>query len=507
MSGSGRLAVFRADASPQIGGGHIARCMTLANCLRTQGWRCVFVVMPPTLATMPGLAASGLEVVGVDSADAPLPHAIGAIDLLVVDHYGLNADFEQAQRGRAERILVIDDLADRPHDCDVLLDATPGRDASAYDGLTAAATLLLLGPEYALLRPEFALARRDLPYARKSHGRPRLAVGFGATDPGNLTSIALQALAECDRSADATIMLGPAAPHRDSVARLAEQTGARLLTPDADVAAVLSASDLALGAGGSSALERCCLGLPSLIVVAADNQRANAQALAGLGAAMVVERPEPAVLAQALSRLLDDPVGLDAMAAAALKVCDGSGALRVALALDPPTASGGGSVMVRAARSHDEAMLLAWRCDAGTRAFARNPEPPTAAEHRDWLRAKLADPTCLLHVLTLDGEPAGVLRLDWRTELPGVEISLTVAPDLRGSGIGAAALVVADRLAGGAQQWAFVKQGNRASQRIFAQAGFFGTERPGWYIRTDRPAASNVAHDRVEAEEMACRDL
>lgn len=507
MSSSGRLAVFRADASPQIGGGHIARCMTLANCLRKQGWRCVFVVMPPTLATMPDLAESGLEVVGVDRADAPLPHAIGAIDLLVVDHYRLNADFEKAQRGRAKRILVIDDLADRPHDCDVLLDATPGRDASAYDGLTAAATLLLLGPEYALLRPEFAVRRRDRPHRRRSGGRPRIAVGFGATDPGNLTCMALQALSECGRAADSTIMLGPAAPHRASVARLAEQTGARLLTPDADVAAALSVSDLALGAGGSSALERCCLGLPSLIVVAADNQRDNAQALAGRGAAVVVERPEQDALARTLARLLGDPDGLDTMAAAALKVCDGSGALRVALALDPPKAAGGGSVMVRAAQPHDEAMLLAWRCDAGTRAFARNPEPPTAGEHRDWLRNKLADPACLLHVLTLDGEPAGVLRLDWRTELPGVEISLTVAPDRRGSGIGAAALAIADRLAGGARQWAFIKQGNRASQRIFAQAGFTGTERPGWFVRTDCPAAPEATQRRVEAEEMACRNL
>ncbi|MEZ5670386.1 MAG: UDP-2,4-diacetamido-2,4,6-trideoxy-beta-L-altropyranose hydrolase [Alphaproteobacteria bacterium] len=487
MTAGTARAIFRADASPAIGGGHVARCLTLADALREAGWQCRFACTEQTPDTMPALAASGHGVDLVAGTDASLPTGCGDADLLVVDHYRLDAAFERAHRDRAGRILAIDDLANRSHDCDVLLDTTPGRRAAAYAGIVPAATEFLLGPDYALLRPAFAAARRTrLPLGR----RPlrRIVVGFGATDPDNLTAVALAALAALARPLEVTVMLGAGAPHRAEVARLAAQVGAKLAPPDAGVAGLLAHADLAIGAGGTSAWERCCLGLPTVVLVAADNQRANADALQNLGAALVVPHPDAALLAEALAGLLDDAAAVAAMAARAARLCDGYGVRRTLLAIAPPTTTAHGRALaVRPARSDDEALLLAWRRDAGTRAFARNPNPPSAAEHHDWLDAKLADPLCLLHLLLVGDEPVGVLRLDWRADLGGWEVSLTVAPDWRGRGIGVAALDCAARLTGSEAQWAFIKQTNAASLRAFARAGFAPSERPDWYVRTGAP--------------------
>ncbi|MBY0431842.1 MAG: hypothetical protein K2Q10_11635, partial [Rhodospirillales bacterium] len=117
-AGAGLTAVFRADAEPAIGGGHVMRCLTLADALAARGWRCHFACRPGTPEMVLALAASGHAVVPL--AD-PSPAALAArwpagCGLLVVDNYGLDAAYERACRPWAGRILVFDDLADRPHD-------------------------------------------------------------------------------------------------------------------------------------------------------------------------------------------------------------------------------------------------------------------------------------------------------------------------------------------------------------------------------------------------------
>lgn len=498
-----RYAIFRADASPAIGGGHVARCLTLADALHADGWLCRFVCTQQTLDTMPALAASDHGVDRLGSTDEPLPKSCGKADLLVVDHYRLDASFERAHRDRVARVLAIDDLADRSHDCDVLLDTTPGRKADAYAGMVPASTCFLLGPVFALLRPAFAAVRRTrLPIVHRP--ARQIVVGFGATDPENLTAVALSALAALGRPFDVTVLLGAAAPYRAEVERLAAHVGARLAPPDVSVASVLADADLAIGAGGTSAWERCCLGLPTVVLVAADNQRANAEALQGLGAAVVVPRPDSGMLADALAALLDDGHALALMAARAAQLCDGYGTRRTLLALDQPRLAHGVTLSVRPVCSDDEALLLDWRRDAGTRAHARNPHPPSAGEHHNWLDANLADPLCLLHLLLIGDEPVGVLRLDWRADLDGWEVSLTVAPDRRGRGVGVAALACADRLAGSEKQWAFIKRDNAASLRTFARAGYAPSDRPDWYVRKGGPRSMPFGPVARHSDPMPC---
>lgn len=283
---------FRADASVSLGAGHVMRCLALADELRRQGATTQFICRehPGHLCDLieaKGHALSRLPAAPADSrSDAEQSTAaVAAADWLVVDHYGLDAGWESALRARTRRILAIDDLADRRHDCDLLLDQNLQAETHArYPALLPAGCRRLLGPDYALLRPEFRLAReRGRAVRRAPH---RLLVSFGGADVGGETLKVLAAIAAFDR-ADLTIdvVIGAANPHRAQIEKACGAlANAHALVDVADMAALMAEADLAIGAGGSSNWERCCLGLPAVLVAIADNQVASSQALAEAGA-------------------------------------------------------------------------------------------------------------------------------------------------------------------------------------------------------------------------------
>ena len=459
---------FRVDATPAIGGGHVMRCLSLATALAEVGADCRFHCAPGSAETVPALAASGHEVAGPD---------LGAeADWLVVDHYGLDAEYETGARRLAERVLVIDDLANRPHDCDLLLDQTPGRDASAYDGFVPEGCAVLAGPDFALLRPAFA-ARRDAALARhcESEGvAQKLLIACGSSDPANLTSRALDAAEDLDL--ETTAVLGAAAPHLESV----RARCGRLLVEPEDMAGLMVDADIAIGAGGTSSLERCCLGLPSLIAVIADNQTDNAAALAARGAACDLGPASDLTrenLAKQLAELAGDDRARGAMARAAATLCDGLGARRVAMQMLPERARDGRAVVLRKAQAGDSATMLTWQQHPDVRRWARNPTPPSPEEHDAWMAAKLDDPGCLLNVIERDGESVGVLRLDrLDNDGPRYEVSILIAPKHQGGGLAQAALALARRLVPEAALVAEVKPENAASHALFRSAGYRPTE-------------------------------
>lgn len=314
-----RIAVFRADALPQIGAGHVMRCLTLADALAARGWRCSFLCRPGAAQVVPALARYPLT----EAEDADDPARLAPADLLVVDHYRLDAAYESACRPHVGRILVLDDLADRPHACDLLMDQTLGRAAGDYAPLVPPHCRVLAGSVYALLR-------RDFPRLRAaSLGRPReqlrrLAVSLGGTDPDNVTMRILAALHGLGLEVE--VVMGGAAPHLEAVRQaVAALPGARLHVNVADMAGLLAGVDAVIGAAGTSAWERCCLGIPTIVVILADNQRLIARNLAQAGAALVVEPDGVAAALTALRR----PGTLARLSAAAAEVCDGEGAERV----------------------------------------------------------------------------------------------------------------------------------------------------------------------------------
>lgn len=333
--------VFRVDGGPAIGGGHLARCLALAGALMEHGWRCAFAVSTETAATMPALAKSGHELVALTGPDsepvALADHWRDGATLLIVDHYGRDREFEAACRPWTKHILVIDDLADRAHDCDWLLDPTSGRKPEDYRFLVPAACHMLLGPSYALLRPEFATARPAALQRRSNPALHRILLSFGSTDPLNATGACLDALAQLGFDFAFDVVLGAAAAHLNAVhRRVAQIPGARLHVETDDMAALMAQADCALGGNGATSWERCCLGLPAVTAILADNQRGIAEALAEAGAVTMAGEWNPAMAGDLVRELAAlTPARLARMAAAAAGICDGLGIFRAADAVKP----------------------------------------------------------------------------------------------------------------------------------------------------------------------------
>ena len=354
--------VFRADASLDIGAGHVMRCLTLANALRDMGSECHFVCRehPGNLISLiqgQGHTVHILPVFNssqVAETDSNLKHAewLGASQdqdadackillkkiqplWLVVDSYALDVRWEKAIRRHCGSILVIDDIADRAHDCDVLLDQTLGRDPLDYRYLVPDSCTLLCGAEYALLRPEFAQARPYSIRRRRSGQIKQILVTMGGVDQGNATREVLTALAsaEVPQNCIITVVMGSTAPWIDLVR---EQAAAMPVTTIVktcvnEMAKLMTESDLAIGASGATSWERCCLGLPSIMVVLAQNQQKVADSLQRAGAARLIPSAADVttMLPTIVRELLQAPSKLQQMSDSAASVTDGKGSARL----------------------------------------------------------------------------------------------------------------------------------------------------------------------------------
>jgi len=314
----------------------VRRCLVLGRALSESGWSVRFASAPGAEEAVPGLKNLDAAVIALpiasDEAELIRDAIPGGCDLLVVDHYRRDANFESRLRDWTKRILVIDDLADRSHDCDVLVDQTPGRNQDDYRALVPAPCQILAGSDYALLDPRFAARRSG--GRRRSGEVKRIVVSLGTTDPGGATALVIDALKELDIDASVDVVVGAASPHRAAVERAVGSLSppGRVFVDVDDMASLLAGADLVIGGGGVSALERCCLGIPSLLLILAGNQRGNAAELERVGAALVLDEPEwrqPSALVQAIRELAADLVGLSDMSRAAAAVVDGMGVRRV----------------------------------------------------------------------------------------------------------------------------------------------------------------------------------
>lgn len=479
------LAVFRCDASPGIGGGHAVRSLALAETLRESSWAVTFAGIPETIETVPAITRSGFGWVELSGAAENEPAFLAEkfhdrCDVLIVDHYGRGDIFETACRGFAPRILSMDDTPGRTHDCDLLLDPTPGRKEDDYAALVPAQCRLLLGAQYALLRGQFAAAREQA-LARRANGSgvARILVSLGATDPTDLTGTVLRGIEQSGVPAAVDVAMGRAAPNLSKVQALAARLSfdVKVHGDVEDMAELMAAADIAIGAAGSSSFERCCMGLPSLVVVAAENQRQVAAALEAGGAAVSLGegttlRPEN--VAAALRKLAGDETTRMKMSRQAAALCDGRGAARAAIALAPEYVADGKDVTLRPATIADGVIMLEWQRHPETRRFFRNSSIPTEADHLIWLKDKLADHGVLFSIVLHGKEPVGVVRLDRiaRQALPAYEVSILIDPDKRGLGLGRAALRLVMRLVPEAELFAEVHPDNATSHSLFLSAGF-----------------------------------
>jgi UDP-2,4-diacetamido-2,4,6-trideoxy-beta-L-altropyranose hydrolase len=228
-------------------------------------------------------------------SDAQQCHSIlsGSTDWLIVDHYALDNRWESAMREKCHHIMCVDDLADRTHDCDILLDQSLGRTADDYSHFVSSDTRLLLGPQYALLRCEFA-QWRDISLARRQSPKMHhILVTMGGVDYENVTGRVLAVLAQIrfETLRQITVVLGPHAPWHDTVSAFAAGMKVRttVLSNVENMAELMTSCDLAIGAGGSTTWERCSLGLPTIMVSLAENQKFISQEVSRSGGAILCD--------------------------------------------------------------------------------------------------------------------------------------------------------------------------------------------------------------------------
>jgi len=309
--------IFRTDASLDIGSGHVLRCLTLARVLREKGANCRFICRKHKGNLIDKIRSNGfnineLEVLEDIEVDYKLAHshwlgstqqqdADDCIDIikvektnwLIVDHYALDEQWQKRLKPYYEKLMVIDDLADRKHQCDILLDQSFGRQQEDYSGRTPEGCELLLGSKYALLRPEFAKWREFSLVRRNKPKFKQLLINMGGVDVNDFTGQVLDELKTCTLPSDVnvTIVMGRTAPHLESV-----KSKAIMLTYKTEVkidvgnmAEIMANSDIAIGAAGATTWERCCLGLPTIQLITAYNQEFIASKLNKINAIKLVE--------------------------------------------------------------------------------------------------------------------------------------------------------------------------------------------------------------------------
>ncbi len=327
--------LFVADAGRAVGGGHVMRCLTLATALTRAGMDCAFAATVEAARILDGFAGPEIRRFAAPSGDPTALCVLAAqaartwgARFAVLDHYGAGPAEDGLMRAAAGRLLAIEDLR-RPRDCDLLLDSSLGRAAKDYPGVEA-----LVGPRFALVRPQFA-GRREASLARRAAAgeAESVLVSLGLTDVGAITGRVVAAILPMLGERRCEVVLGDGAASLPTIETLAEQDARVGLHVDArDMAGLIAAADLVIGAGGSSAWERCVLGAPSVTLVLADNQRENAAALAAAGASLAIEVNGALAgrLGEAFEALAGDGERRARMSRAAAGLCDGLGAERVA---------------------------------------------------------------------------------------------------------------------------------------------------------------------------------
>ncbi|MCB1756103.1 MAG: UDP-2,4-diacetamido-2,4,6-trideoxy-beta-L-altropyranose hydrolase, partial [Gammaproteobacteria bacterium] len=343
--------VFRVDASLQAGHGHVMRCLTLAAGLREQGAECTFICRAHTghLAELIGHRGFRVHLLPLPKSTsldtATYADWIGdswqndaaqtvsllenqVIDWLVVDHYGLDARWDSALAKHAERILVIDDLANRPHACQLLLHQTFGRTPADYRGLVKEDCHLLCGSEFALLHRDFKALRASSLVRRQANPFENLLIFMGGSDPDNFSLQILQQLETIPRfhSDKILLILGGGSVWKDTIEDYLDNSALNVeLRCNVDnMAQLISEADCAIGASGGSTWERACLGLPMIQLRIAPNQTTIARQLNDNGSIVGIDTPEQ--LADALDNASKARRKLSLLSAS---LTDGAGADRV----------------------------------------------------------------------------------------------------------------------------------------------------------------------------------
>lgn len=355
--------VIRVDSSIEMGIGHVMRCLTLAEALKENNAQVEFICSEHEGNLIDFIQVKGFKVypLSIRESFSEIPqstslksknilnyaHWLGGSqqqdadlckvilkkinpDWVIVDHYALDETWQIKLQGVYKKLMVIDDLADRKHQCDVLLDQTYGRQVQNYQYLVSDSCHLLLGSKYSLLRPEFAKWREYSLKRRENPELKKLLITLGGADQNNVTGKILEKLKTCDLRADLEIMviMGSIGPHIDDIQQQAKVLPYKIEVRSniSNMAEIMANADFAIGASGATTWERCCLGLPSIQIVLAQNQKLIAQLIHKAGAALSIEVDQLDQMNNQISHLMNQMRSLISNSA---KVTDGTGVTHV----------------------------------------------------------------------------------------------------------------------------------------------------------------------------------
>lgn len=507
-----RVAI-RVDSSPTIGSGHVVRCVTLAEKLRERGADCLFVCREFEGHFAKRILDSNFEIrllshermstegdrnlqdipdyskwLGAshqaDVAETKLAIGESAFDWLIVDHYGIDHRWEAAMHTHCERLMVIDDLANRTHDCDLLLDQNlVDGYRTRYERLVPNGCAVLTGPQFALLQSQYSDLHLRIP--TRSGPVRRILAYFGGADSKKLTGMTVDAFLELDRD---DIQLDVVLSHSNFrnpgiYAKTSRSSNIFLHESLPSLSNLMAMADLCIGASGTTTWERCCLGLPSIVVTLAANQVPLATELSQLGAIEWLGNHDTITVAdlrEAIKRNLENPEIIAQRSLISYGLVDGNGVSRVANCL---TLSSKTELTLRRVNLTDESLILSLANEPSVRRNSFNSTEIDTDTHRTWFHKKLRNiDGCHFYVVcTREGFPIGQVRFE--KNMDEWETHYSLSPCARGRGLGRKTMEIAlnefRKIHPGVTILGRVKRENIPSCRVFESLGFTPECTPG----------------------------
>ncbi len=481
------FVVFRVDASREIGFGHLSRCTNLAEELRLRGNDVTFVCRDLDGAGISSLEEKLFRTVLLPRSTDVILQSVDASefieslagvrpDWVVLDNYSLGSQWETAVQPFVEKIAVIEDLADRHHDCDLLIDQNySDRTVETFNRQVPDTCEFLIGPKYAMLNSVFAKIR-EVSMVPKNKLK-RIFVFCGGSDPKNLTKTVLDALSG-DEFSDLVIDVVIGAQNLNFKSGSTNQYDMNIQFHESgdEFAKIMSNSDLAIGAGGTTTWERMCLGVPSIIVSIAENQVPTCEKLAREGFVRYLG-PQSEVtnesVASAVREFLKTQSALRASSVKSQIVVDGKGCMRVAEAMCPTSV---GELKVRLATTHDCIDYFNWANDPQVRENSLDSADIEWTRHQNWFTEKINSESTEMYVLEASDLPVGQIRFEIVDKT--AEINYSLDELVRGRGWAATAVEVAIkafRIQNSHLLKAQVKKANVRSWSVFRTLGFVET--------------------------------
>ena len=471
------LLLIRTDAGASVGYGHAVRCLALAQAWKQAGGHPVFAMAQTHEFIRERIASEAFSICTVDAgpgtpedaaATAAFVQKIGA-RWLVIDGYHFGGSFARNAATEACRTLRVDDLGSRDnYSADIVLNQNIHAHPDLYPGL-GRATLLLLGPRYALVRKEFQIKTEV--HRKNPAVASKILVTCGGTDQSDLLVRIVEALSAV--SADFAVRIVSGGSGLSFERRLSARLRGKVSIECnvSEMKPLMTWADLAISAAGSTLWELCSTGLPSILIDVAENQRPLAQELHRLGAALHVplQRASSRGIGEAIEFLLHAQRRREQMSLQARALVDGRGAPRVVAAMRSH------DITLRSATLSDRERLWEWANDPTTRAASFNSAPIAWEVHCAWFERKLEDPNAQILIIEEHTDVVGTVRFQ-RVSSEEAEIGIALAPHMRGFGLGQAAIERAVTWIH--ERWnvhavrARIKPANSASRHAFENAGF-----------------------------------